>query len=527
MNDQVAAFLREKAIDPEVASELGVAFSEEGVSYPNSRTRTWDKQIRQPSGTTLKPWYLRGRPRQGQNLLLCEGETDALAAESANVAASGYNVAVVSIPGASCPPDRLVAQVQDLGCDAVYLAFDGDEAGAKATRTYIEALLPVCNVLIVEIDQGCDLSDTLAESSDPASTLTDLLSSAVQQTNVVSLVKEPGSFSFVAAEDVEHEEVRWLSEGRVPLGQLTVIAGDGGLGKSTYCSYLATAVSTGKVSGELAGQPSDVIMLNSEDDPATTIVPRLTAAGASLSRVMLLKEIEDFTLPEGAAKLREYIGKYRPRLLVLDPLVAFFSEKINTNINQDVRRALGPLVKMAMDFDVAVVAVAHLNKSDGTDISKRLGGSGGLHAAARSVLYFGRDPADPRGDTRILAHGKGNLGKAKTQKFKIEAEGTSSKLTYMGNSPFGIEDSIELGGSLQEVERRMLAVKFLEEELMIEPQTAQALQTKSRHLGLTDKDLTFARKETGAKFYRDSSPEGKWMLSIPKMTTAAQQETVF
>ena len=509
--DSVAAFLEEKGISREVADDLGVVFSESGVAYPNGRTRTWDKQIRQPSGAPLKPWWLRARPHQGQEILVCEGETDALAAESAN----RLGLAVVSIPGASCPPDHLLKQVQELGNPKVYLAFDGDKAGAAATEKYVDALSQVCPVAVVPIDDGADLSDTLAASEDSTHTLTDLIAAAEEKTNVVHLTPQDDGLHFITADEIKHEEVRWLSEGRVPMGQLTVLAGDGGLGKSTWTTYLAAAVSTGESSGVLAGIPSLAMILNAEDDPATTIAPRIKAAGGNPKNVFLMREPDRFMLPEKTAELRKFVEETRPKLLILDPLVALYSDKINSNNNQDTRRALGPLVKIAMDFDVAIVAVAHLNKSEGTDLSKRLGGSGGLHAAARSVLFFGRDPADPRGSTRILAHGKGNLGRGATQKFKIESVDQSSKLTYLGESPFSVEDSIELGGSLQEVERRMLAVKFLREELEFESQSAQALQTASRHLGLNDKDLTFARKETGATFFKESS-SGKWMLQLPK-----------
>lgn len=337
------------------------------------------------------------------------------------------------------------------------------------------------------------------------------------ESNVIPIGK-PGGLVLEPLSGVEDGEVRWLTKNLIPLGALTVLAGDPGLGKSTYCTFLSAAVTRGLTSGDLAGMPSEVMFLQEEDDPASTIKPRMLAAGANVHRVHLLSGSQttksSLTIPQSINELEQLVKQIRPKLIVFDPLVAFFSQNVNSNNNQDVRRALTPLVRMAIKYELAIVAINHLNKMEGTDLLKRLGGSGGLAAAARSVLFFGRDPANPTGDTRILAQGKGNLGAGESQKFQIEEAEGSSKLTYLGKSPFGVEDSIELGSTLQEVERQLLAVKFLEEELMLDAQPAAQLRRTAQALGLTDKNLTFARKETGAYFFREPS-SGGWMLELP------------
>jgi hypothetical protein len=69
---------------------------------------------------------------------------------------------------------------------------------------------------------------------------------------------------------------------------------------------------------------------------------------------------------------------------------------------------------MAQSLGIAVVVVAHLNKSAGTDPIYRVGGSIGIVGGARSVLLFTRDPDDPageQGDRRALGHVKSNWGK--------------------------------------------------------------------------------------------------------------------
>ncbi len=50
----------------------------------------------------------------------------------------------------------------------------------------------------------------------------------------------------VTAEKVQAEHVRWLWRGRIPLGKLTVLDGDPGLGKSTLALDIAARVSSGR-----------------------------------------------------------------------------------------------------------------------------------------------------------------------------------------------------------------------------------------------------------------------------------------
>src|SRR5262249_7562335 len=84
------------------------------------------------------------------------------------------------------------------------------------------------------------------------------------------------------------EPVRWLVEGRIPLGKLTLLAEDGGHGKTTLTHELTAAVTTGRPAFGLAYAPppsGDVLLVSCEDDFGDTVVPRLLTLGAELSKV--------------------------------------------------------------------------------------------------------------------------------------------------------------------------------------------------------------------------------------------------
>ncbi len=95
------------------------------------------------------------------------------------------------------------------------------------------------------------------------------------------------------AADVTCRPVDWLWRNRVPRGMLTLFAGDPKLGKSFVTIAMAAAVSRGVAlpGDDPPDRPGSVILLSAEDDPARTIVPRLRAAGADLSRVHILESV--------------------------------------------------------------------------------------------------------------------------------------------------------------------------------------------------------------------------------------------
>ena len=80
-----------------------------------------------------------------------------------------------------------------------------------------------------------------------------------------------------------------------------MVAGNPGLGKSQFTTYLAAQVSTGGNWPAREGKCpyGSVLMLSAEDDVADTIRPRLEAAGADIDRVLVLTAIKEATATRG------------------------------------------------------------------------------------------------------------------------------------------------------------------------------------------------------------------------------------
>jgi hypothetical protein len=219
--------------------------------------------------------------------------------------------------------------------------------------------------------------------------------------------------------EIEAQPVVWLWPGHVPAGMLTVLDGDPSLGKSTLTLDLAARVSTGRAmpDGSVGRSPAGVVLLSGEDDLGRTIRPRLEAADADLDRVatVALRARDGATrapviTADDLRLVEEAIRKVAAGLLVLDPLVAYLPDGIDTHRDHDVRRALTALSDLASRTDCAVIVVRHLRKSGAENPLYRGGGSIGITAAARAVFLVARDPDDPSGDRRVLAPLKTNLG---------------------------------------------------------------------------------------------------------------------
>jgi hypothetical protein len=99
----------------------------------------------------------------------------------------------------------------------------------------------------------------------------------------------------VLVSDVQPKKLEWLWHSRIPLGKVTVLDGDPGLGKSLISIELAALLSTGKPMPNAATadfhEPAGAVFLSAEDDPEDTIQPRLALIGADLTRVVLLQAV--------------------------------------------------------------------------------------------------------------------------------------------------------------------------------------------------------------------------------------------
>jgi hypothetical protein len=195
-----------------------------------------------------------------------------------------------------------------------------------------------------------------------------------------SIIPPSSERSIVAirANTLKPESINWAWKNRFAFGKLAMIAGDPGLGKSTVLVEIAALHSKGGEfpCGEGTALQCETAILTAEDGLRDTLVPRLTAAEADLSKIHFITgtKADDATGDEHAmfdistdiAALRKFL-KDNPavKILIIDPLTAYLGDGTKAKENADVRRVLTPLVKLAEEFGILVLANNHLNKSGG------------------------------------------------------------------------------------------------------------------------------------------------------------------
>jgi hypothetical protein len=212
---------------------------------------------------------------------------------------------------------------------------------------------------------------------------------------------------------VKPEPVEYLVDGYIPLAKVCLFAGCGGMGKSIATLDLAAAVSTARPAFGLAypaPPPGEALLCFAEDDAGDTVVPRLLAAGADLSRV---HEVQGLRGPDGKLLpfslnhvdlLAAELGR-RPdvRLVVIDPAGVFAGRTgIDTHKEAPVQAMLAGLRDLAVARRVAVVLVAHVNKSEEQKARNRVSGSAAFVNSARAAFLFTEDAEDPGGRRLVL-----------------------------------------------------------------------------------------------------------------------------
>ena len=196
---------------------------------------------------------------------------------------------------------------------------------------------------------------------------------------------------FLPADSFKAKAISWAWPGVMARGNLTLLGGAPGMGKSQTAIYAAATVSRGGTwpDGSQA-QRGSVLLFETEDPIDEVVLPRLRAVGADLSRVKVRQTPMDLStnmdaLAAQAARLPDL------RLLVLSPVLTFFGA--TSNDDNTVRTKLRPLFEWAAARDVAVLGIIHPLKQGSPEV---FAGCDAYRRACRAAWRLVLDPNDPQ-----------------------------------------------------------------------------------------------------------------------------------
>ncbi|WP_372408848.1 AAA family ATPase [Streptomyces luteireticuli] len=325
---------------------------------------------------------------------------------------------------------------------------------------------------------------------------------------------------------VRRKPITWLWDRYIPAGKLTIIEGDPGDGKSTMTCDLAARVSAGRPMPDGSRADSGtVLFLTAEDGVEDTIAPRLEAARADVSHVMVLTEMREadergavttrpVELPADLPFLARIIREEDVHMVVIDPLMAFLAG-VDSHNDQSVRRALHPISKLAEDTGAAFVVVRHLNKASGGKAMYRGGGSIGIIGAARAGFLIAPDPDDEGGPRRLMAPVKMNIAvKPPTMVYRLvdAPEFGCARVEWDGTSDYRAEHLVAAETDDDRQEKKE-ATDFLREYLADGPRRSKEVEEEAREAwGIAVRTLKRARQKLGVRAEKIGR---EWWMALP------------
>jgi AAA domain len=336
-----------------------------------------------------------------------------------------------------------------------------------------------------------------------------------------------GNLVLTRASDIKIKPTKWLWQGHIPLGEITVLAGREDLGKSTIAMTWGAQVTQGTLRGEYYGEPRDVLICAVEDSWDETVVPRLIAAGADLKRVHQITMMDGSgpDLAEDLDKIRAAVEKTNAALIIFDPLTSRLGERVEQNKGPDVRRVLEPVKRLAMDCRIAVMCIMHVNKSTGSDANSSIMGSSEFKNIPRCVMFATKDREDE--SKRYVGVSKLNIGlkppalEYSTTGVQVQDDIWTSKIVWQGESAHSIDD---LWSESQSAEGGILtaqddAMEWLGDYLAEGEKESNLVKTAGKDAGHKERTLQRARSKLGVKVNKDGK-HTYWSLPEPVPTPA-------
>lgn len=232
----------------------------------------------------------------------------------------------------------------------------------------------------------------------------------------VSTEFQTQSVNLQRASEITPEAIQWLWKSWLAKGKLHIFAGAAGTGKTTLAISMAATISKGgRFADGTQCKKGSVLIWSGEDNPKDTLVPRLMAADADLSKIHFV------TTTENKYQIRSFdpATDMQPlmlqaaliddlALLIIDPIVNAVAG--DSHKNGEVRRSLQPVVDFGEKLNCAVLGITHFSKGgQGKDPLERVTGSLAFGALARVVLATAKI-VDGSNTRRIVCRAKSNIG---------------------------------------------------------------------------------------------------------------------
>ncbi len=357
------------------------------------------------------------------------------------------------------------------------------------------------------------------------------------------------------AADVQERNIDYIWPRRLARGKHTVVAGEGGGGKTTITCDIVARVTNALAWPDGVGKAplGSVLYLSAEDDLRDTLKPRMIAAGANLDKVYFIEAVKTEQGGERKLNLQEDLNRLKAAclaigdvvLIVIDPASSYMGGNVDANSNTKVRQVLDPLSKLAQEVDCAILSITHFNKGTSGRAVNRVIESVAFTNAPRAAFGVFRDAGSKEQKESDFGDGAGrptssgqmlpikiNMGEWPTGiKFTIESAtgGTDprdNKPVATSRIVWGDQTTTsadEVVAAEQQVGRGRapalsFAVDFLENTLSEGPRPPAEVVAEADAAGISAETLRRARRRLRIEpitLKGKSPPERLWALKTP------------
>lgn len=238
---------------------------------------------------------------------------------------------------------------------------------------------------------------------------------------------------FKPLDEFTEEEASWLIPGWVPEAQITLMAADGGVGKTTLWCHIIAALSSGRACildpPGFRRDPQKIAFCTTEDSVKKKLLKKLREAGANLKNIITMDFSEDKNgalrnFKFGSSELDRFVKHFKPALCVFDPVQGFLPPLVNMAARNQMRDCMAPLITLGEDTGTTFMVICHTNKRKGASGRDRIADSADLWDIARSVIMAGYTESQ---GIRYLSNEKNNYSQLQeTMLFSIDSSGCIS-----------------------------------------------------------------------------------------------------
>lgn len=429
----VLKWFTDKGIQAQTVSDFGIYVDDEGaVCFPYG-TYGIKRRFGIPEGTRsfrwtkgVDPQLFNLRDSQKPNLFLVEGETDTMRLRQE--VGDNPDVGVIGLPGIETWRPDMAEHLA--AAQKIWVILDNDQdykvagrvdnawrmirgdIGPRARRIF----LPKLTNDVCEFFEDYDM---------------EALRTIVQRQ------PKPGDSRFKTLDlTLEPPPIHWLVESLICKGDIHLLIGEPGIGKSwlTMALTLAIAGQSDTFLGFPVHEHGRVLYFD-EENPEDLVYNRMTKLGMTEETAKNIRYLNNvgIRLDKQADDVIEEALEYEPSLVVLDSLTRFHTEDENHAgaMAGLFHNAIKPL---ARETGAAVVLIHHANKTDSNSSYKRSRGSGDIPASV-----------DAGYDVREI--GESSLAVANF-KSRRQAQGNTFYVSILDNADGGVDLK---GGTAQHV----------------------------------------------------------------------------